>query len=345
MQKMSLTLKRAIHDLNNIFTSNQAAIEQLQPLLKDNPPSQKLLLTLGSNSLRAIEIINSLSKNHKKEKRTITLESILNDVISTVEPSLGEGIKINLNLAKSFSKVNGYYTDLYRAFLNLTINAIESIEDKGSIEYSILENIETKSVDILISDSGLGIPTENLKSIFNSGFSTKGRERESGHGLAIVKEIITQHNGTISVTSNLNKGTVFKITLPKVATKNETLSKNENAKILLVDDDNSILELFSDLLSSYNYNVIAVNCGENAFAEFQKVLDFDLIIIDKTLPDIDGLELIKKMRKDNSEIPIILMSGSHETIDYDFTDLGINEKIKKPFDFEIMLSKIKTLLF
>ena len=340
-QKISRSLKEAIHDLNNIFTSNLASIENLQGLLNDNPTAKKQLTNLSKNSLRAIDIINSLTTNSKTQ-RTISLKTLLDDVIATAESTLNKNITISLTHKNSFPTVIGYYIDLYRAFLNLTINAIESIDAKGTVEFFVRGNKEEKNVSILIKDSGKGILERDLTTIFDSGFSTKMKNHESGHGLKITKDIIDEHNGNITVSSKKNKGTIFNVTLPTVQLENRKSEKNKNKKILLVDDEK--IELLSDLLTSYNYSIVTVDCGEKALEKFRNNSDFSLLIIDKTLPSIDGLELIKNIREQNSDIPIILMSGEYETIEKDLTHLGINKKVKKPFDFEIILNEIQTLL-
>ncbi len=341
-QKILITVKRAIHDLNNIFTSNLTSIEQLQKILDGNKNAQNLLTGLSINSIRAIEIINSLSPTSKKLKRRISLESIIADVQSTVKSSLENRIKLKINIRKNLPKIEGYYTDLYRAFLNLTINAIESIDGEGFIEISANNISKNNFIDIFISDSGSGISSDNLSSIFDSDFSTK--EEASGYGLAIVKEIIGEHNGSIYAKSIIKQGTTFSITLPTVSSPQKKSFGKKTQKILLVDDDKTILELFSELLFSYNYSVVSVASGKDALSRFNNTPNFDLIIIDKIMPDMDGLSLIKKIREQNSEIPIIFTSGSHETIEQDLTYLGIDKKIKKPFDFEQMLDEIQNLL-
>lgn len=341
-QKILTTVKRAIHDLNNILTSNLTSIELLRKLLDKNEKAQNLLTGLSVNSIRSIEIINSLSPTSKKLKRRISLENIITDVLSTVKSTLENRIRLKINIEKNLPKIEGYYTDLYRAFLNLTINATESIDGEGLIEISAKKNQINHFIDIYISDSGSGISDENLSSIFDAEFSTK--ERGSGHGLAIVKEIIEEHNGSISAESVIKSGTTFSISLPSIPSPQKKSLKQRTHNILLVDDDKTILELFSELLSSYNYNVVSVDCGKKALNKLNDTHNFDLLIIDKIMPNIDGLDLIKKIRESNSEIPIILTSGSHETIEQDLTYLGINKKIKKPFDFEQMLDEIQNLL-
>ena len=341
-QKILIDLRGAIHDLNNIFTSNLASIGQLQKLLPDNENVNSLLAGLSINYIRATEIINSLSPTTKKLKSRISIEDIITDVQSTVKLSLEERSKLKIIIEKNIPEIEGYYTDLYRALLNITINAIESIDTEGQIEITANKIQENNLIEIKISDTGSGISKENLPFIFNEKFSTK--ERGSGHGLAIIKKIIAEHKGIISAESKEQTGTTFIISLPSIPVFQQASHGKKNQSILLVDDDKTILELLSDLLLSYDYNVVAAGCGKEALKEYYNNPNFELIIVDKTMPDIDGLELIKKIRESNSKVPIILTSGSHETINQDLTDYRINKKIKKPFNFEQLLDEIQNLL-
>lgn len=341
-QKILIDLNGAIHDLNNIFTSNLASIEQLQNMLPDNENFHSLLTGLSINYTRATEIINSLSPASQKLKSRISIEDIITDVQSTVKLSLEERIKLKISIEKNIPKIEGYYIDLYRALLNITINAIESIDDEGLIEITAKTIQENKFIEILISDTGSGISDENLPFIFDDKFSTK--ERGSGDGLAIIKKIIDEQKGTISAKNNEQSGTTFSISIPALPVFQKTSPGKNTQSILLVDDDKTILELLSDLLLSYDYNVVSADCGKDALKEFYNYPNFELIIVDKTIPDIDGLDLINKFREKNSKVPIILTSGSHEIIDQDLSDFMINKKIKKPFNFEQLLDEIQNLL-
>ncbi|MBU0473680.1 MAG: response regulator [Bacteroidetes bacterium] len=335
--------KQIIHDLNNIFTSTLASTEILENLFQENQKASRLLRTIKTNSLQAIDIINSISNNRNKQKNIIEIVDVIANLESTIKPTLPRGIKLSFRFGKYLDKVNANYTDLYRSFLNLLVNAVESINNTGSIIFSVKNNRSRNSVIISIKDSGVGISPAKLKNIFNEGYSSKKRKSNLGLGLTIVKEIIEDHRGSINVISEVNSGTEFIITLPSIKKIKIEPSLTNSHKILLADDDKIILELFSELLETYNYEVITALDGKIALNKFKKT-KFDLVIIDKMMPFVDGLECIKHIRNINLEIPIILTTGSQEVIEKNYTDLNINRKIKKPWSFDDMLEIIKTLL-
>ena len=338
-----LKQKKVVHDLNNLFTSNLALIEKLKSQLKDEKTVSNFLSALNSNTLQAIDILESLSGENHKTKNVIPIVDLLKDVSSAFMATLSDKISFKSVFDRDLDneKISCFYSDLHRVMLNILINARESIVANGRITLSAqLLSIE-KKINISISDSGMGISESNISKIFEEGFSTKDKENDSGFGLYIVREVIKNHGGEIFVTSKINEGTQFDIFLPLYESKKNSVN---GKKILLVDDDQTILELLTDLLTSYNYKVISVPNGTLALEEFSKRRDFDLIIIDKIMKDMDGLIVIELIRNINKTMPIILTTGSCETLDGDLTRLNITKIIKKPFNFDLLLEEIKELL-
>ncbi len=337
------TLNQAIHDLNNIFTSSINSIDILEKTISPKSNTTKLISTIRTNSLRAVDIINNLLTNKAKQKNNISIHNLVADIKLTTKGTLPKNIKLQFRFGKNLNKIFANYTDLYRVLLNLIVNASESISDKGTIIFSAKNSRKKDSVLISIKDNGIGIPSKKIKHIFDEGYSTKNKTTNSGIGLAIVKNIIEEHNGNIEIISKYRSGTEFIISLPTSRKIDKKKNKDELQTILLADDDQVILELFSDLLASYHYKVIAAKDGRDAFDKYNKAKP-DLVIVDKMMPKINGLEFIEMIRKNNSTIPIILTTGSQEAIDDDYPKLSINEKIKKPWSFEDMLDCIQNLL-
>ena len=336
-------LKQAVHDLNNIFTSSINSIDILENVVNKDVGTQKLISTIRTNSLRAVDIINNLLSHKTKQKNEISIYDLVTDIKLTTKATLPKNVKLQFRFGKNLNKINANYTDLYRVLLNLIVNASEAIIDKGTIIFSAKNSRRKDSVLISIKDNGIGISTKKLKDIFNDGYSTKSRSTNSGIGLTIVQQIIEEYNGKIEVTSQYRSGTKFAITIPTVNTTETNNNRNKQQTILLADDDLVILELFSELLASYNYKVITSKDGKDAANKFKKDT-FDLVIVDKTMPKINGFELIKLIRKSDSTIPIILTTGSQEAIDEEYPKLNKKKKIKKPWSFEDMLDCIRILL-
>jgi hypothetical protein len=339
-----LHIKQSIHDLNNIFTSTLNSIELLENLSQKNKLATKLTLSIKNNSMRAIDIIQDLAGGSSKTTNIISLKQLAKDIEYTIKPTLNKGIKIKFRFGINLNNVVGNYSDLYRVFLNIITNSIEALKGNGIITFSVKNNRKKDKVIISVKDNGIGISKNRIKRIFEMGNTSKSKNTNSGLGLSIVKEIIENLNGTIEVLSKLKVGTEFLITLPAKNKGKIVDTKNGKAfSILLADDDKTILELFSELLVSYNFKVTTAEDGKDALSKY-KLGQFDLIIIDKIMPNLNGIEFIKKIRNINKTIPIILTTGSHDALETDGKDLSINSVVKKPWAFNDMLDVIRNLL-
>lgn len=339
-----IRIKQAIHDLNNIFTSTLNSIELLENAVSKNKSATKLTFSIKSNSMRAIDIIQGLVSNTPKRTNIISLKQIAKDIEYTIKPNLKKNISLKFRFGKNLNSIVGNYADLYRVLLNIITNSIEAINTKGNIVFSAKNNRKKDEIIISIKDDGIGISKNRLKNIFEIGNSNKGNKNHSGLGLSIVKSIVSSHGGTVDVKSKHRVGTEFLITLPaKSPTKYVDTDSGKSPNILLADDDNTILELFSELLVSYNFRVSTAIDGKDALLKYKKE-NFDLVIVDKIMPTVDGLEFIKSIRKTNTSIPIILTTGSYDHLQKDSKELKINSIVQKPWGFNDMLEVIRTLL-
>ena len=179
--------------------------------------------------------------------------------------------------------------------------------------------------------------------IFDDQFSTKSKKKNSGIGLTIVKKIIDANNGVIKVSSEKNKGTEFMVIFPAVDFVKQS-EHRDNISILVAEDEEIQRELLTELLQSYEYNVMSVANGEELLENI-KSFSPDLLIIDRKMPGMDGITCIEKIKEMKFEVPIILASGSgsDEEDPRDFSEY-VDRIINKPYNFEEMLGTIRVLL-
>lgn len=272
-----------------------------------------------------------------------------------------KNISINfVNHLKNDGPINGNPSDLIRVFNNLLSNAIKFTPHQGEIVFEMNQS-GPEAITLSIRDSGQGIPAEKLPKLFAvySGVSSTGTsgEKGTGLGLSIVKDIVEQHFGTILVESVLGKGTLFKITLPmrkETSTpipipnqqKQEALPMKDRQKtILIVDDEMSSTTLTRAYLKTTNHTTLAVANGMAALDLLQK-RDVDLILLDMSMPEMDGFETIMALRKSEQErhvphIPVVALTAysSQEEVDRAMK-LGCNAYLTKPIDREQLLSTI-----
>ncbi|MEW6195806.1 MAG: response regulator [Bacteroidota bacterium] len=348
------------HDLNNILTRILNSVELLKLKINNYDDVSPLLSSIENGTYMAAEIIEDvISETTQKSirKKRINVNSLLTDLVNTVKVQTKEKITFNLKLEQNIGLVEARYSDLYRVFMNLIANAAEAINEKGviTIATSKTESHGKKSTDpklfdaesfiqIKVVDNGTGIDQSVMPYIFDENFSTKNRKRNSGFGLPIVKKIVEEWSGSLKVASEKGKGTEFTITFPVVHYKPETKSSDQKT-ILVAEDEDTLRQLLAELLESYNYSVVTFPNGESVIKFLKNNSLPDLFIIDQNMPDVDGLTCIRRIKEIDKDVPIILATGSRgDEYQQGSTNNLVNKVLNKPYNFDDMLSAVRSLL-
>ena len=240
-------------------------------------------------------------------------------------------------------------------FTNLLSNACKYTPDGGSVILSISQDSEADMISIKVSDTGVGIPAEEIPFIFQRYYQssrTKGDKKGTGLGLSIVKKYVDLLGGEITATSE-GVGADFRILLP-VSTvpenslvKQDTKEKDEdrNQHIVIVDDNKTVCEFLSGVLKD-KYHCLSAHDGVSGLKLCQDVLP-DLIIADVAMPDMDGLEMCRRIRQtpDLSIVPIILLTAKDDKDTEKMSiSLNIDAFIGKPFDVDTLVARIDQLI-
>ncbi len=335
--------KEITHDLNNVFNNINNAATLLYKKLSDNY-EKRLTEGISENLQRGAYLLKKLSANDEEDINLvdeINVILILRSIINELNNSSLNKITITTNFVEPLNNIVANEEEIFRALFNICLNAKESITGIGSIIVAAAN--DDANIKITISDTGTGIKEENLAKIFDMGFSTKIKKTESGIGLSIVKNIIEKYKGKIEVSSKVNFGTSFTITLPAVV-KNITQPIKSN-HIILADDDEFMLDLLTELFSSYNYNTETVKSGEELIEKVKNNNSYTLLIVDQNMPGIKGLDAIKQLREMGNTSSVILCSGTMlENRNDVLRKLNIADIVIKPYDFEYLLNKVKSLL-
>jgi len=346
---------------------------------------KKQIQLVQRNAKRLLNLVNQLLDFRKMEFREFKLQPTEGDIVKTVKEicysfsDLSDMKNISLSFhANVDSYVTFYDRDKFEKILfNLLSNAFKYTHSKGSIEVSInseAANKENEEVEIIVRDSGIGIPIDKLDKIFERFFQNDIHDNitnpGTGIGLAITREFVKLHNGKISVTSEPDKGTSFKLTLPvkKIIGGNSlAIAVNENINtekegpfavktapqvtdqsrplIMLVEDDVDFRFYLKDNLQR-NYRIIEASNGQEAWEMLQNTKP-DLIVSDVMMPFMDGIELTRRIKaNDNlSPIPIILLTAQgDEELQLESYKLGVSDYFTKPFTFELLASRLNNFI-
>lgn len=357
------------HDLNNILTPI-LAVAQLLPLKLPNMTEQtrQLLDTLETSARRGSSLIKqilSFARGIEGKRINLKLSHILQEIRQIMGQTLPKSIEICLDLESQLWMVEGDATQLHQVFMNLCVNARDAMSQGGSL-YIQAENLELdeaaahtfleaepgRYVRVTVSDTGKGIPLENLSRIFDPFFTTKEIGKGTGLGLSAVMGIVKSHGGFIDVQSEVNKGSQFSVYLPAVQTDTTLAKENidrllgNQETILIVDDEVAVREVIKTTLETYQYHVLTAESGTEAIALYQTSKDdIDLILIDIMMPSMDGSVLMSLLLQVNPNVKAIAMSGLSSTKTSDrFSSLGYCDFLPKPLTAEDLLKTLRRCL-
>ncbi len=263
----------------------------------------------------------------KLRRSSIDLSEILKKVHQNYESQAEEkGIQLNVECPHKPIKLFADKDKVIQIFTNLISNALRFTSSKGEIKLEVKDN--TDYVECCVSDTGVGISKDNLKKMFLK-FEQFGRVdgpgyKGTGLGLAICKGLVEKHDGKIWVDSELGKGTKFRFTLKKVPFP----------KVLIVDDEKSIIEVVKEFLSEDSYQFVEACDGLEGIEKAQAEIP-SLIILDMRIPKINGYEVVGRLKHDirTNKIPIIIVSAF--TVDKSRLKQEVHNAfpiVKKPFE-------------
>lgn len=344
------------HDFNNMLSGILGAAELLaMSVEEENDQAQTLTRLIIESAERASELTNRLlafSRKTVMEFRSTDIHSALKSAIDLLERSIDKKIRIQTSFGASKGVVSGDITQLQNVFINLGVNSSHAMPDGGRLEF-MTENavLDSESVrlmpfgvnpgefvEIRVSDSGSGILPEHLDSIFEPFFTTKTEGKGTGLGLSAVYGTVRQHGGTLRVESRVGLGTVFSIFLPvseigEYPDVPDLKLVKGSGRIMLVDDEELIRSTVSLFLETMGYNVVMAENGLEAVRLYQKeYMNIDLVILDMIMPEMNGKECLKAMKKINPDVRVVIASGCTPERDHEeIKAAGILEMIRKPY--------------
>ena len=339
----------------------------------------RLIVHSGKRLANLVNDILDFSKLRNKElvlnKKSVNIRQIVNLVIPFCQPLLkNRTIRIENQIPEDIPPIMGDEDRLQQIVYNLVGNAIKFTE---SGEVVISANHTNTEVNITVTDSGIGIPAENLKSVFEEFIqvdaSSKRQYEGTGIGLSITRQLVELHGGSITVESELGKGSQFTFSIP-VAVEDEIPAKeeiNENelsrlqliptedisalvpepnnneehdgSTVLIVDDDPVNLTVMINQLAISDYKIITATGGREALEFVNGESPPDLVLLDLMMPDMTGFEVMKEIRRHFTirELPIIIISAKNRVIDFiEAIKMGANDYIPKPVNSHELMTRL-----
>jgi PAS domain S-box-containing protein len=357
------------HDFNNLLTviSGYSAM-QLERTDQVNPMHHEAA-QIQAAANRAASLTKQLlafSRLQVLQPRRVNL----NDVVGNVDPMLrrliGEDVEVETVLAAELGTVKVDPGQMDQVLMNLVVNSRDAMPNGGKLTLQT-QNVELdveylkthtyikpgRYVLLAVSDNGLGMDPATQARIFEPFFTTKEAGKGTGLGMPMVYGIVKQSDGYIEVYSELNRGTTVKIYLPRVdAAVEETKSRIDKAsaaggseRILVVEDDEQLRELITEVLGQRGYNLQVVEKIEEIDGIVGNSAKCDLLLTDVVMPKMSGPEVAARVSKEWPEIKILYMSGytADAIIRHGILDNGLSF-LQKPFTPSVLAAKVREVL-
>lgn len=356
------------HDFNNIL---QVALGYSELILDDEELPQRYKADLNKiydAARRGAELVQRLltfSKKTEAERRPLSLNRRINEVLKMLERTVPKMIGIEVSLAADLPAIHADPTQMDQILMNLAVNARDAMPDGGKLvfetanifldeEYSAthLNTAPGHYVLLTVTDNGSGMDQETIEHIFEPFYTTKATGKGTGLGLAMVYGIVAQHGGQIRCYSVPGEGTSFKIYFPALVSEEQALKPGIRSMppggsetILLVDDEQAIRDLCFRMLTKSGYNVISAHNGRQALDIYEaESSSISLVIMDLIMPEMGGKQCLENLLSINPAAKVIIASG--------FSEKGLPNEIaarakafvNKPYDARRVLEVVRTVL-
>lgn len=350
------------HDFNNQLMGIVGYAEGLLNRVEDSE-LQKMIRGILKASERSAELIKQLLAFSRKGINVVAqvdLHKVVNDVLSMVERSIDRRIELIPGLHASDSLVTGDESQLNNALLNLVLNSRDALPEGGYIKVTtrnlpgVPEHGKTGFIEVVVEDNGRGMEPQEVERAFEPFFTTKPVGHGTGMGLPAVYGTVNAHGGQVDLASQPGKGTRVTVVLPlaTVAAADEAQGEpalpkpGRSARILVVDDEEMVRTILADVLVSGGYRVLTATDGEIALRVFRRNPDdVDLVLMDMTMPRMNGLDAFREMRKLKPDVRVLILSGhSAESTAHELRRHGIQGVLQKPITARSLLEAVASAL-
>ena len=361
------------HDFNNILMAVLGNADLALDRLPAMSPARGNLREIESASRRAADLCSQMLAYSGKGKfviEPIDLSALVEEMHHLLDASTSKKAVLRLDLAEEIPAVRGDATQIRQVVMNLVINASEAIGERSGmitvstgvrdcdaefLEATLLkENVRPgRYVFLAVSDTGCGMTAETRRRVFEPFFTTKFTGR--GLGMSAVLGIVRGHQGTLQLISEQGDGAEFTILFPALEesapVSEQTAADGENGGrlagcVLLVDDEETIRSLGRQMLERIGFEVITARDGADALMIYENLSDrIDLVLLDLTMPNMDGEEAMDALLRMNPDLRIVLSSGySEHEISSRFSGRGLAGFLQKPYTLSRLRERLGQVL-
>ncbi len=345
------------HDFNNILWVILACSELCGKELARESSAWEKLEEIKAAAHRGSDLVQQIltfSRQEAHERKPVLMSDIVNETLRLLKASLPSTVQIERRIDEHSGSVFANISQIHQMIVNLVTNAAHATGEQGGVLQVSLTSVDIDRDDAAplpelrrkrytifsVTDSGCGMDEATMGRIFDPFFTTKEVDEGVGMGLAIVHGIVAGMDGAIRVRSAPGRGSVFEVFLPQCDAaaavdgdeEGQVLPAKSKGRILFVDDERQIVQVVREMLEDFGYTVTTHTKAVAALEEFVRApRNFDIVIVDQTMPQITGMELARRMKRIRSDLPVILTTGYSKWVTKErVRDCGISECVTKP---------------
>jgi two-component system, cell cycle sensor histidine kinase and response regulator CckA len=343
------------HDFNNLLTVIVAYAEMLLPELPD-PVLQEEVRQIHSAAERATALTRQLllfSRHEVSDPRPVQPTRVLQGLESLLRRTLGEDVTLTTSYATD-ATVEIDPAGLEQVVVNLAVNARDAMPTGGDLTIQTRADVEAGTMEVVVADTGQGMPTDVAAQAFEPFFTTKQPDRGTGLGLPTVHGIVEQAGGSVRLDSRPGEGTAVRISLPVAedtgsgatppAERAPTPAAGDGETVLVVEDEAAVRRLTERVLTGHGYHVVAASGSEEAIEAARRPdLTLDLMVTDMVMPGMTGTEVVQAVRRERPGLPVVFMSGYPRAVVGESLPPGTT-LLGKPFSVADLLDVVRRTL-
>ena len=360
------------HDFNNLLTGILGNVSLMRLELPATSALCEHVDQIEAVTIRAADLCRQLLAYSGKGRfvvRPLDLSDLVRQTAPLLQLSIGKAATLRLDLREELPPVDADATQMRQILMNLVVNAAEALGERSGV-ISITSGLFHAEGDYLrstflapdladgdyvfveVSDNGCGMGPATQAKIFDPFFSTKFTGR--GLGLSAVLGIVRGHKGAIKVYSELGRGTTMKLLFPAMdgvkahvaATPPVGGTLQRRGTVLVVDDEDVVRGVAARILGSYGFDVVLANDGREGVARFhEKRPEIVAVLMDLTMPLMDGVDAFREIRSLDESVPVLLMSGYNEQdAVMRFAGKGLAGFVQKPFTVDVLRERLMSVL-
>jgi PAS domain S-box-containing protein len=357
------------HDLGNLLVPILLGVKVLMQRFGDDEKAERTLSMIQKSAERGsdmVEQVLAFARGVEGERVAIQPGTIIEEVEKITGETFPEAVEVRTDVPDGLHQIVGDATQIQQVLMNLSVNARDAMPDGGTLTLAAhnatvspddaRKNIEAEPGDyvcIEVSDTGTGIPDDVVDKIFEPFFSTKPEGEGTGLGLSTAYSIVKSHDGFIDVESDKGEGTTFRIYLPMAEKDAERRATGDAAElregsgelVLVVDDEEFILDTAKETLEGVGYRTLTAGGAEDALEIMQEYgSEVDAVITDLRMPHVNGFDLIRALRTDHPDLPIVAASGLADGRTDEAVEAGAQTFLAKPFTAEKLQAALQDVL-